>query len=475
MTYTKLHKSSSWNPEIQKKNAFLAALPMAIQTKSVSGSPQEEQEMPSYTPLPADGIANHPLMRSLSENTPAQASSQVETKSLIQRREESLLDEPIPSDFQEQALVPESIAPSKEEIMTGKFLDKQKAEREAELASMGGGYKEDEENKNPKDTAKRVINLALLNSKSEIFQDEENQKYLSILKAKPQAEIEDKQQHGRALGEEWVGEEEAGNEKYFHDEEKASHEVKINEQGLLTTTNEAGEQVPLNTQAAEEREIAFPGSKEKRYIFAREHGTKKMYAADEGKEYRKPDAGRVPHAGLVEGQNVQGAGEVETAHDGRITAISDRSGHYKPEAEDTYEFVKDLATSKEEGGLGAKLIDDSKDEAGHAKNTPARVELGGKGEDLLLTDALGLGEYENKYAQDEISLTYQQFLQTGGNEAQIRNKQFLTRQIGMLKNENESTVKPSEIDSQSIREAAAQKVAQEQRKRLGIKLRGDDY
>ncbi len=437
MTYTRRYKSTSRSLETPKKNPSLAAPPIAIQTKSVSGSPEQAQEMPSYKPLPADGVANHPLMRSFSEDTRGQVSSQAETKSLIQRSEDSLLDEPIPLDFQEPVLEPESIAPSQEEIMTSKFLDKQKAEREAELASMGGGAAR------TKETAKPVINLEGL--KSENYQDEENQKYLSILKAKPKAEIEEKQQYGRALGEEWIGEDKSGNEKYFRGAEKASHEVNINEQGLLTMANEAGEQVPLNTQAAEQREIAFPGSKEKRYIFAREHGTKKMYAADEGKEvyYARADGyERVPHAGLVEGENVQGAGEVETAKDGRITAISDRSGHYKPEAEDTYEFVKDLATSKEEGGLGAKLIDDSLDESGHAKNTPARVELGGKGEDLLLEDG------DNHYEQDEISLTYQQFLQTGGNEAQIRNKQFITRQIGMLKNEDEGIVKPSKIDSE---------------------------
>ncbi|MBD1897942.1 DUF4157 domain-containing protein [Coleofasciculus sp. FACHB-129] len=50
---------------------------MAIQTKSVSGAPPEEQEMPSYKPLPADGVANHPLMRSLSE------------AQVVQRQEES--------------------------------------------------------------------------------------------------------------------------------------------------------------------------------------------------------------------------------------------------------------------------------------------------------------------------------------------------------------------------------------------------
>ncbi|MEW5856886.1 MAG: hypothetical protein AB1861_05835 [Cyanobacteriota bacterium] len=335
MTYTKLHKSSSWNPEIQKKNAFLAAPPMAIQTKSVSGSPQEEPEMPSYTPLSADGVANHPLMRSLSENALAQASSQVETQSLIQRTEESLLDEPIPADFQEPVLEPES--------SVDRFLDKQKKEREAELVKMGGGAVR------TKDTAKGVVNLGNLQNrpKSNFADDLEEVKQWGIKELlglenqeqnSPEAEANQPSSQGQEgtfvttpLHDRYKGEGEEGGSTYYPDT-LDPYKLSISEGNLM----QDGEK--LDTTKSK-RLYKTEGSKDGRFIYTMD-SEGEFTAGDEKAERLEQDK-NFHHSSLRQGDEVAGAGELQV-RDGKVEVISDRSGHYQPPTALTHQVAKSL-------------------------------------------------------------------------------------------------------------------------------------
>jgi hypothetical protein len=76
MVYQTIAKPSSRSSQTQKKDNCETARSISVQTKSVSAPPQE-QEMPSYTPLPANWATNNNLMRSMSGNQ------------VVQRQEES--------------------------------------------------------------------------------------------------------------------------------------------------------------------------------------------------------------------------------------------------------------------------------------------------------------------------------------------------------------------------------------------------
>ncbi|MBD2541007.1 DUF4157 domain-containing protein [Coleofasciculus sp. FACHB-SPT36] len=65
MAYERVSKRSSGNSHIHKKDSRWTTPAMPVQAKPVSASPQE-QELPSYTPLPANWATNNNLMRSLS-------------------------------------------------------------------------------------------------------------------------------------------------------------------------------------------------------------------------------------------------------------------------------------------------------------------------------------------------------------------------------------------------------------------------
>jgi hypothetical protein len=70
MTKTKVQKSGSWTPQIQKKAPSLAPPPIVVQRDPVSG--ETETHKPEYTPLEPNALENHPLMGDISDLPPIQ-------------------------------------------------------------------------------------------------------------------------------------------------------------------------------------------------------------------------------------------------------------------------------------------------------------------------------------------------------------------------------------------------------------------
>ena len=171
-----------------------------------------------------------------------------------------------------------------------------------------------------------------------------------------------------------------------------------------------------------------------------------IYAADGMAEWQKDYTQHFHHSSLAQGKGVAGAGELEI-DEGHIRTISDQSGHYQPKAEQTLQVVQQLESQ------GA-LRDTTTDDSGKAVNRAARVELQGK-------PAMASGENDgerwsakHKLWKDDISLSSDQFLQTGGNEKQIRQKIGLTGQINSLQSADESENTPSQV----LARAKAQRV-----------------
>ena len=170
-----------------------------------------------------------------------------------------------------------------------------------------------------------------------------------------------------------------------------------------------------------------------------------IYAANGMAEWQKDGAQHFHHSSLAQGQGVAGAGELEI-DEGHIRAISDQSGHYRPKAEQTLQVVQQLEAQ------GA-LRDTTTDDSGKAVNRAARVELQGKpGMNGERDNERWIDK--NKLWKDDISLSSDQFLQTGGNEEQIRRKIGLTGEIGALQSDDESENTPSKV----LARAKAQRV-----------------
>ena len=156
-----------------------------------------------------------------------------------------------------------------------------------------------------------------------------------------------------------------------------------------------------------------------------------FHAADGRAEMEKlvENNERFHHSSLAQGKDVAGAGEI-AVRNGQVTAISDQSGHYQPKAELTYQVVQELNRQK-------ALHDESLDAAGKPLNRAARVELQAKPKNANL--------YSHALWRDEVSLSSDQFLQTGGNERQIRQKIALNKQLGGLQSADELENTPPQV------------------------------
>jgi len=124
------------------------------------------------------------------------------------------------------------------------------------------------------------------------------------------------------------------------------------------------------------------------------------------------------HSSPLAGGNVAGAGLMK-AKDGHITKVTDESGHYRPEAEYTYQAVNAMA---ERGLLTRDATEDDlfkHDDPGPGKLS-AKVTLAGKGHEGR--PGKGWLEDEKDIYQGDLTLPYQAFLQTKGNERQARAK-----------------------------------------------------
>jgi hypothetical protein len=119
---------------------------------------------------------------------------------------------------------------------------------------------------------------------------------------------------------------------------------------------------------------------------------------------------RVPHHTTpLAGDPVAGAGGAEII-DGYLAAINDHSGHYAPEAEYTYQTI---AALKEQG-----VAMDRPAEADEMKGTRSmRVTLCEK------------DNADTKTRSSDLTLPYQAFLTSYGNEGQIRLKETLNSEI----------------------------------------------
>ena len=124
------------------------------------------------------------------------------------------------------------------------------------------------------------------------------------------------------------------------------------------------------------------------------------------------------HSSPLAGGNVAGAGMM-TIKDKHIHEVTDESGHYRPEGEYTYQAVKEMASR---GLLDRKADEDEVDEheAGEG-NLSAKVSLAGFVKDDPRQQK-GWLEHEQGISTDKLTLPYQAFLQTRGNERQARAK-----------------------------------------------------
>jgi hypothetical protein len=124
------------------------------------------------------------------------------------------------------------------------------------------------------------------------------------------------------------------------------------------------------------------------------------------------------HSSPLAGGNVAGAGMM-TIKDKHIHEVTDESGHYRPEGEYTYQAVKEMASR---GLLDRKAdeYDVDEHEAGEG-NLSAKVSLAGFVEDDPRQQK-GWLQQEGGIFTGKLSLPYQAFLQTRGNERQARAK-----------------------------------------------------
>jgi hypothetical protein len=131
------------------------------------------------------------------------------------------------------------------------------------------------------------------------------------------------------------------------------------------------------------------------------------------------------HSSPLAGGNVAGAGMM-TIKDKHIHEVTDESGHYRPEGEYTYQAVKEMASR---GLLDRDADEDEVDEleAGEG-NLSAKVSLAGFVKDDPRQQK-GWLEHEQGISKDKLTLPYQAFLQTRGNERQARAKVSVLQEL----------------------------------------------
>ena len=124
------------------------------------------------------------------------------------------------------------------------------------------------------------------------------------------------------------------------------------------------------------------------------------------------------HSSPLAGGKVAGAGALKIK-DGHIANVDDGSGHYRPEGEYTWQAVKEM----DKRGLlqhDADQYDEQKYGSGPGKLS-STVSLGGFDKDDPRQQK-GWLEHEEGIYKGELTMPYQAFLQTRGNERQARAK-----------------------------------------------------
>jgi len=134
------------------------------------------------------------------------------------------------------------------------------------------------------------------------------------------------------------------------------------------------------------------------------------------------------HSTALAGGAVAGAGFAEFDH-GSLATVSDDSGHYTPEAEYTHQAVRQMANS----GMSMQRPGSADGEDGLLST---RVKLGGydairgAGKSWIEEHNAAASSESDKMDDGVLSLPYQAFLTSHGNERQMRLKSTLNKQIG---------------------------------------------
>lgn len=130
------------------------------------------------------------------------------------------------------------------------------------------------------------------------------------------------------------------------------------------------------------------------------------------------------HSSPLGGKDVAGAGQLKGAG-GKISEISDESGHYTPEAEYTWQAVRAMARGN------VPLVDDfDEDEVESAKvKLTGYNQEQGQGKGWIGDFNRGKSDEAKRMFSGDLSLPYQAFLTSHGNEQQMRLKATLAQQI----------------------------------------------
>ena len=83
------------------------------------------------------------------------------------------------------------------------------------------------------------------------------------------------------------------------------------------------------------------------FVMNPETGDTHLFREEGGDRSHNPDTGKVDvtfthHSSPLQGGDVAGAGKIQFDNDRRIDVIKDQSGHYKPNAEITFQAVRQL-------------------------------------------------------------------------------------------------------------------------------------
>ncbi|MEP0757729.1 DUF4157 domain-containing protein [Coleofasciculus sp. FACHB-T130] len=137
MAYERVSKRSSGNSHIHKKDSRWTTPAMPVQAKPVSASPQE-QELPSYTPLPANWATNNNLMRSLSGAGVVQRQEELGKEELEPIQAKLTIGQPGDKYEQEadqtaQQVVNQINAPAPQQSSQGETLQREEMSEEEEL------------------------------------------------------------------------------------------------------------------------------------------------------------------------------------------------------------------------------------------------------------------------------------------------------------------------------------------------------
>lgn len=250
--------------------------------------------------------------------------------------------------------------------------------------------------------------------------------------------------------------------KYMNDEEKKHSEIGFDDEGNMVDSSGS----PMGSA-----NVGFVGD-------ASNEGQLHKFTLNETSTDLQGRRKNTHHSSPVRGGAVTGAGQISTNPYGKLEEITDQSGHYKPNAELTHQTVKKMAQAKDDEGFEKNLVNRARLADG-PMNKPAKVTLVGKQgfsqeewdsvkDDKAKLRALAKSKFGDHVtfrddelrnhtiqsinmlisSKSQISLTTQQFLQTEGNEKQIRAKINLNKDL-----EEKGKKKRDELDGPASVEA----------------------